>query len=167
MWFHYTGSGLRLQPKARLCVLCNSTADSYLLVSVQTCVHDIGKTLSPGMSDRKEIVLSRVFSIILPLGALVIALYIQNAYDILMFSWSFYAAACGLPCFAALYWRKATSAGVLAGMLAGFVVCVAWKQMGLPFGLGAAIPGAIACAAALVAVSFATCKKHPSVFLEV
>ena len=144
-----------------------STADSYLLVSVQTCVHDIGKTISPGMSDRREILLSRVFSLILPLGALVIALYIQNAYDILMFSWSFYAAACGLPCFAALYWRKATGAGILAGMLAGFVVCIAWKQMGLPFGLGAAVPGAIACAAALVIVSLATCRKHPSTFLEV
>ena len=144
-----------------------STADSYLLVSVQTCVHDIGKTISPGMSDRREILLSRVFSLILPLGALVIALYIQNAYDILMFSWSFYAAACGLPCFAALYWRKATGAGVLAGMLAGFVVCIAWKQLGLPFGLGAAVPGAIACAVALVVVSLATCRKHPSKFLEV
>ena len=140
-----------------------STADSYLLVSVQTCVHDIGKTINPNMSEKREILFSRVFSIILPLGALVIALYIQNAYDILMFSWSFYAAACGLPCFAALYWRKATAAGIIAGMLAGFVVCVGWKLAGLPFGLGAAVPGAIACAIALVAVSLATYKKRPSV----
>ena len=117
------------------------------------------------MSETREILFSRLFSIILPLGALVIALYIQNAYDILMFSWSFYAAACGLPCFAALYWKKATAAGVIAGMLAGFVVCVGWKLAGLPFGLGAAVPGAIACAAALVGVSLATYKKHPSVFL--
>ena len=160
-------AGLTGLALAGLLSVIMSTADSYLLVSVQTCVHDIGKTISPGMSDRREILLSRVFSLILPLGALVIALYIQNAYDILMFSWSFYAAACGLPCFAALYWRKATGAGVLAGMLAGFVVCVAWKQMGLPFGLGAAVPGAIACAAALVIVSLATCRKHPSTFLEV
>lgn len=144
-----------------------STADSYLLVSVQTCVHDIGKTINPKMTEKREILYSRIFSVILPLGALVIALYIQNAYDILMFSWSFYAAACGLPCFAALYWRKATTAGIISGMLAGFVVCIAWKQMGLPFGLGAAVPGAIACAIALVAVSLATCKKNPSKFLEV
>ena len=142
-----------------------STADSYLLVSVQTCVHDIGKTINPAMPEKREILWSRIFSIILPLGALVIALYIQNAYDILMFSWSFYAAACGLPCFAALYWRKATSAGVIAGMIAGFVVCVGWKLAGLPFGLGAAVPGAIACAIALVCVSLATYQKHPSVFL--
>ena len=143
-----------------------STADSYLLVSVQTCVHDIGKTFFPEMKDKTEILLSRIFSIILPLGALVIALYIKNAYNILMFAWSFYAAAAGLPAFAALYWKKATSQGIIAGMVAGFVVCVGWKLAGLPFGMGATVPGAIACAAALVGVSLATCKKSPSVFLS-
>ena len=143
-----------------------STADSYLLVSVQTCVHDIGKTFFPEMKDRTEILLSRLFSIILPLGALVIALYIKNAYNILMFAWSFYAAAAGLPAFAALFWRKATSAGVIAGMLAGFTVCVGWRLAGEPFGLGSAVPGTIACGAALAAVSLATYKTRPSVFLE-
>lgn len=143
-----------------------STADSYLLVSVQTCVHDIGKTFFPEMKDKTEILLSRLFSIVLPLGALVIALYIKNAYNILMFAWSFYAAAAGIPAFAALFWRKATSAGVIAGMLAGFVVCVGWKLAGVPFGLGPTVPGTIACGVALVTVSLATYQKSPSVFLE-
>lgn len=143
-----------------------STADSYLLVSVQTCVHDIWKTFKPGMSEKKEIFLSRVFSVILPIGALVIALYIKNAYNILMFAWSFYAAAAGLPAFAALFWKKATKQGIIAGMLAGFVFCVGWKLCGNPFGLGPTVPGAIACAIALVTVSLATCRKHPSVYLE-
>lgn len=159
-------AGLTGLALAGLLSVIMSTADSYLLVSVQTCVHDIGKTINPKLSEKREIFWSRVFSILLPLGALVIALYIHNAYDILMFSWSFYAAACGLPCFAALYWRKATSAGILAGMAAGFVVCVGWKMMGQPLGLGAAVPGAIACAAALVIVSLATCGKNPSVYLD-
>lgn len=143
-----------------------STADSYLLVSVQTCVHDIGKTFFPEMKDKTEILLSRIFSIILPLGALVIALYIKNAYNILMFAWSFYAAAAGIPAFAALFWRKATSAGIIAGMAAGFTVCIGWKLAGEPFGLGSAVPGTIACGAALIAVSLATCKRRPSVFLD-
>ena len=142
-----------------------STADSYLLVSVQTCVHDIGKTLRPDMSEHNEIKLSRIFSIILPLGALVIALYIKNAYNILMFAWSFYAAAAGIPAFAALFWKKATTPGILSGMIAGFVVCVGWKLAGEPFGLGSAVPGTIACGLALVLVSLATYQKHPSVFL--
>ena len=143
-----------------------STADSYLIVSVQTCVHDIYKVFRPDTPERKELRLTRVFAVVLPLGALLIALYIKNAYNILMFAWSFYAAAAGLPAFAALYWKKATKAGVLSGMAAGFTLTIAWKLLGQPFGLGATVPGAIACALALVLVSLATCKKHPSVYLD-
>lgn len=162
---HVLPVGLTGLALAGLLSVIMSTADSYLLVSVQTCVHDIGRTIAPRMSDKREILLSRVFSVILPLAALVIALYIKNAYDILMFAWSFYAAAAGLPCFAALFWRKATTPGIIAGMLAGFVVCIGWKLMGVPFGLGATVPGAVACAIALVGVSLATHRKHPSEFL--
>ena len=143
-----------------------STADSYLIVSVQSCVHDVYKTFDPDMSEKKELILTRVFAVIMPLGALAIALYMKNAYQILMFAWSFYAAAAGLPAFAALYWKKATTAGILSGMIAGFTVCIGWKLAGLPFGLGATVPGAIACAAALVIVSHATYKKSPSPFLD-
>ena len=107
-------------------------------------------------------VLSRVFAVVLSIGALIIALYIKNAYNILMFAWSFYAAAAGLPAFAALFWKKATTAGIISGMVAGFVVCVGWKLAGQPFGLGATVPGAIACLIALVVVSLLTCGSHPS-----
>ena len=65
-----------------------------------------------------------------------IALYIQNAYNILMFAWSFYAASAGIPAFAALFWKKATHAGILSAMLAGFSVCVGWRLAGEPFGFG-------------------------------
>ena len=143
-----------------------STADSYLLVSVQTCVSDIGKTLDPKMSEKRELLLSRIFAVILPIGALIIALYIKNAYNILMFAWCFYAAAAGLPAFAALFWKKATKQGIIAAMVSGFVVCIGWKLLGQPFGLGAAVPGTIACAIALVTVSLATYRSHPSPFLS-
>ena len=143
-----------------------STADSYLIVSVQTCVHDIYKVFKPDIPEKRELRLTRVFAFVLPLGALVIALYIKNAYNILMFAWSFYAAAAGLPAFAALYWKKATKAGIISGMAAGFVVCVGWKLIGTPFGLGPTVPGAIACAAALVVVSLVTYRKAPAPFLD-
>lgn len=143
-----------------------STADSYLLVSVQTCVHDIGKTINPSMNEKREMLLSRIFSVVLPLGALVIALYIKNAYSILMFAWSFYAAAAGVPAFVSLFWKKATKAGIISGMISGFVVCVSWKLIGTPFGLGPTVPGAIACAIATITVSLLTYKEHPSAFLD-
>ncbi len=143
-----------------------STADSYLLISVQTVVHDIVRTFIPKLKEKKEMWLSRLCSVVLAVGALIIALYIQNAYNILMFAWSFYAAACGIPAFAALYWKKATKAGIMTAMIAGFAVCVGWKLAGQPFGLGAAVPGVIACGVCLVVVSLATCKKYPTTFLS-
>ena len=144
-----------------------STADSYLLVSVQTMVDDLGKTAFPKMTQKQEILFSRIASAVLALGALLIALYIKSAYDVLMFAWAFYAAAAGLPALAALYWKKATSAGVMAGMIGGFAVTVGWKLMGQPFGLGATVPGAAACSLLLVVVSLATCKKSPSRMVDV
>ena len=72
----------------------------------------------------------------------------------------------GIPAFAALFWKKATKTGVMAGLLGGFVVCVGWKLAGQPFGLGAAVPGTVACGIALVVVSLATYKRAPSVFLK-
>lgn len=60
----------------------------------------------PEMTEKHEILMSRVMSVVLAMGALIIALYIKNAYNVLMFAWSFYAAAAGLPSLAALYWKK-------------------------------------------------------------
>lgn len=143
-----------------------STADSYLLVAVQTLVHDTGITFCPRMTELEEIRWSRILSVILAFGALVIALYIKSAYNVLSFAWAFYAAAAGLPALAALLWRKATTAGILAGMISGFAVTVGWKLAGQPFGLGATVPGTIVCGVALVTVSLATCGKNPSLCLE-
>ena len=144
-----------------------STADSYLLVSVQTVVSDIGKTFHPQMTQQHEILFSRIASVVLALGALVIALYIKSAYDVLMFAWAFYAAAAGLPALAALCWKKATTAGILSGMIGGFVVTVGWKLAGQPFGLGATVPGALVCGVLLVTVSLATYSKHPTIMVHV
>ena len=47
-----------------------STADSYLLVSVQTFVHDLGKNFMPEMTEKHEILMSRIMSVVLAMGAL-------------------------------------------------------------------------------------------------
>lgn len=138
-----------------------STADSYLLVSTQTAVDDIAKTLNPSMSQKKEILLSRAACVIIALGALVIALYIKSAYTILTTIYNFYAAGAGIPALAALYWKKATKEGVISSMLGGFGVCALWRLLGNPLGIGATLPGAAVCLLLLVTVSLATYKKRP------
>ena len=142
-----------------------STADSYLLVSVQTCVHDIGKTISPNMNEKREILLSRIFTVVLAFGALIVALFAKGVYTIITDTFSYYAAGMGLPAMAALYWRKATKQGVISSMVGGLGITVLWKALGNPFGLGATIPGILVSAILLICVSFSTSKRSPSVFL--
>ena len=139
-----------------------SSADTCILVSTQAAVNDIWRTLKPDMTDKQELKLSRLITIVISLFALMVALFFTNAYDALMFAWTFYAAAMGLPCLAALFWKKATSPGIVAGMITGFVTCVGWKLLGEPLNLGSTIVGVLCCGITLVCVSLATCKKYPS-----
>ena len=139
-----------------------SSADTCILVSTQAIVNDIWRTLKPDMDDRHELKFSRIVTVAVSLFALIVALFFTSAYDALMFAWTFYAASMGLPCLAALFWKKATSPGIIAGMLAGFVSCVGWKLLGEPMNLGSTIVGVVCCGVVLVCVSLATCKNQPS-----
>lgn len=160
-------SGLTGLAFAGLLSVMMSTADSCMLCSTQAIAYDIGKTIKPDMSEKQELLLSRVSTVVIAGAAFAIALFIKSAYDALMFAWVFYAAVMGLPCLAALFWRKATKAGMLSGMGAGLVTSIAWKIAGEPLGLSATVLGIICCGVALVAVSLLTYKKHPTRFVEV
>ena len=147
---------------AGLLAVMMSSADTSILVSTQAIINDIGKTLRPDMTDKQELRLSRICTIVISAFALVVALFYTNAYDALMFAWTFYAAAMGLPCLAALFWRDATAPGILSGMLAGLVSSIVWNALGSPLGVGSTIVGVLCCGTALVIVSLATRKTHPS-----
>lgn len=139
-----------------------SSADTCILVSTQALINDIYKTVKPETTDQQELKLSRIATVVISIFALIVALFFTSAYDALMFAWTFYAAAMGLPCLAALYWKKATAPGIVSAMLTGVAVSVVWKFAGEPFGIGTTIAGVICCGIVLVAVSLATCKSHPS-----
>ena len=143
-----------------------SSADSYLLVSAQSVVSDVIKPNAKNMTDKKELLISRLATVIFGVFAFVVAVFFTSAYDALMFGWTFYAATLGVPCLAAIVWKKATTAGVLSGMAVGFVSSIVWNLLGSPLGLGSTIVGVVLNAIVCVAVSLATCKKYPSNVVE-
>ncbi len=144
-----------------------SSADSCLLVAIQTCVHDIGMNIFPDMGEKKEIFYSRIFAVLLAAMALLVALGGGSVYAIITSTFAYYASAAGLPAFAALYWKKATAPGMLCAMAGGLVTALCWNFLGCPLGLGPALPGTAVCAVLLFGVSLLTRKRHPSVVLEI
>ena len=139
-----------------------SSADSYLLVSTQSIIGDIIKPNAKTMNEKEELRVSRICNIVFGLFAFLVAMFFHSAYDALMFGWTFYAAALGVPCLAALVWKKATTPGILSGMAAGFAISIIWKLNGSPYGIGSTIIGVVMNAVFCIIVSLFTCDKYPS-----
>ncbi|MBO6093212.1 MAG: sodium:solute symporter family protein [Oscillospiraceae bacterium] len=145
-----------------------SSADTYLLIAAQTLTADILKPALKITDNKKELLTSRICIIVLGILALVISLYIDGLYNTLMFAWTFYAAAVGFPAFAALYWKKATTAGICSGMISGFIVSLGWKFIGNPGGISESVAGIVVCIVLTVGVSLLTYKKEaPTPFCSV
>ena len=150
---------------AGLIAVIMSTADTYLLISTQTIVADIIKPLTNKLTDRKELMFSKLFTVFAGICALIIALYVKGVYNVLMFAWTFYAASVGIPAVAALYWKKATASGICSGVIAGFVCSIGWKMLGSPFKLSESLIGSVACLIFTVGVSLVTnAKGEKSIF---
>lgn len=138
-----------------------SSADTCILVATQAGINDIWKTFHPCTSEKETLKLSRIVTVLISVFALMVALFFTSAYSALMFAWTFYASAMGLPCLAALCWKKANTPGILSGMLTGLVVCITWKLLGEPLGIGCSLLGVLCSGIALVTVTLATAKTHP------
>ena len=103
-----------------------STADGLLLAIANALSHDIYyKMIDQNAPTARRLVVSRVLLVLVAIAAAYVAS--TKPADILaMVSWAFSIAAAGL--FPALvlgvWWKRANSAGAIAGMIAGFGICL-------------------------------------------
>jgi cation/acetate symporter len=103
-----------------------STADGLLLAIANALSHDIYyKMISPNASTATRLVVARILLVLVA----VLAAYTASTKpaDILsMVAWAFSLAAAGI--FPALvmgiWWKRATTAGAIVGMILGFGICV-------------------------------------------
>jgi sodium/proline symporter len=122
-----------------------STADSLLLLASSAIVRDtMQKILGSEKSDKALSGYGKTVTILI--GVVAIAFAIPEAQFIfyfVLFAWSGLGAAFGPVLICLLYYKKTTRAGVLFGMIAGFLTSVVWV-LGLKdqtFGLYEAVPG--------------------------
>ncbi len=138
-----------------------STADSQLLVAASSVVRDLyekrwhrGETLDP----RRLVMLSRLVITLLVALATALGLYATDlVFWLVLFAWAGLGAALGPPSILALFWRRTTRAGIIAGMLTGTIVTLAWKLCPLTSRLlYELVPAFTASALATVLVSMLT-----------
>ena len=142
-----------------------STVDSLLLLASSSIVRDtMQKILGNPSSDATLAGYGKVVTVIIGVIAVFVAVYMAEnklIFWFVLFSWSGLGAAFGPVVLALLYDRRTTGAGIVAGMLGGFLTSLVWVQFfkAGAYGLYEAIPGFTVAAVATVAVSRMTGKQ--------
>lgn len=153
---------------AAMLAVSMSSGDSQLLCSMQHFTSDFMKTIKPNMTTKQELICGRYACAVAGIIALILALWMRSAYDLLMLVWGFYSSCMAVPSLATLFWKKATKQGVLSGMFGGLLANIVWKYvLGTPFGVSAVIPGIVLSALLVIVVSLITYHPQcPPMFFE-
>lgn len=137
-----------------------STADSLLILASSAVVRDVvQKIYRPALSERRLSFYGKLTTVVLGLAALVVALgEVRLIFWFVLFAWSGLASAFVPVVLCALFWKRTTLAGAVAGMATGFVTTVVWilAFKAQFYDLYEMIPGVAAGLAATVIVSLFT-----------
>ena len=143
-----------------------STADSQLLASASAFASDIYKPIRRQKASEKEMLWAgRVIVIVIA----VVAYLIANSpscggiMGLVSCAWAAFGSAFGPVMLLALYWKRFTYGGAVAGIVTGFVVDALWYVFMAKTGLYEIIPGFAAGLVAAVVVSLLTPKPSAEV----
>ena len=109
-----------------------STADSQLLVAASAIVRDLYQKIGRGeyLSDSRLVTLSRWAVGCLLLFALALGFLAEDiVFWLVLYSWAGLGATIGPTVLLAVFWRKTTGEGVIAGIVTGAVLVILWKQV--------------------------------------
>ncbi len=141
-----------------------STADSQLLASSSAFASDVYKKVIRKKADDSEMLLvGRLVVALISVIALIIALSPNNAgiMALVECAWGAFGAAFGPVIILALYWKRFTFKGAIAGISVGFLVDALWYAfLSKSTGLYEIIPGFICGLIAAVLVTLI--DKEPS-----
>lgn len=134
-------------------------ATSFLLSGAINISKDIYEGwINPKAKDAQILKVSRLSVGFMAVLGLVVALLVKDIIAIYQIALAFTASALVAPVLAAMFWERATKAGVIVSTIGALVASLAWRLAGTPFGIHEIAPGLVASAVLLVVVSLAT--KH-------
>jgi len=136
-----------------------STASSQLLVTSASVSRDIYATIFKKDVESKSMVwASRLTVVIVSVIAIILAINPNSSvFNLVSFAWGGFGSAFGPMILFALFWRRMTLPGAIAGMVTGGVVDIFWYNMqGGIFDIYEIIPGFIFSSLVIIIVSLFT-----------
>ena len=151
-----------------------STADSQLLAAASSVSENLmDGVLGIKLDGKKKLSVARItVACISALGIILAWDPNSSVFQIVSFAWAGFGAAFSPVMLCALFWRRTTRQGALAGMLAGGAMVFIWEYVVTPFGAANGIaaltiyelmPAFLTAIAAIVIVSLLTAKPEQAV----
>jgi SSS family solute:Na+ symporter/sodium/proline symporter len=146
-----------------------STASNYLFSPATNLVEDVFvRYMSPGASNKRILIVSRLAVVLLGCWALYQAIYAPSILEKMLWAYTIYSAALTPVVLAAFYSKRVTAWGAVAAIAAGTVVTLVWDVQGVrelfPKILAerdAIFPALFVSVAAMVVVSLFTRAPEP------
>ena len=144
-----------------------TTADSYLLSSATNLTNDIyEKYIRKDATDKQKMLVLRVTIVVFSAIAVALTLYFPTVLALQMTAYTMYGAAITPAILFALFSKRVTPAGGLAGIVVGGLVTIVWTLMGTPGGVQCAIVAVPASVIAILLVSAVTKSSDPARSLD-
>lgn len=139
-----------------------SSSDSYLLIASSALSKDLyQRVIKKNASDREVMLVSRLALLGVSVVGIIIALN-QNSkiFTLVSFAWAGFGATFGPLVLFSLFWKRATHAGAVAGMVAGGGMVFLWKlavrRLGGVFDIYELLPAFLVSCIVIVVVSLVT-----------
>jgi len=131
-----------------------STADSCLMAASGNLLTDIVQRKGSRGSEKRQLRLSQIFTLVLGIVALAIASGMENVLSLMLHSYAFMVSGLLVPLLAALFFGQRHSSAALAAMVVGGCTTLLLTTSGipLPLGLDANIFGITASAICFITV---------------
>lgn len=126
---NYNVIGMKSAIIIGVAAMAMSTADSYMNTTSVLFAHDICKPHN--LFNKNELLTSRIFSIIMGIASIILALYITDLLDILLSTHAFYVPIVTAPLILTIMGFRTTTRPILIGMAAGLVTVITWKSAGI------------------------------------
>ena len=136
-----------------------STISSQLLVSSSALVEDLYHAFNRReLGEKRSVLLGRVAVMLVSVVAAIMAWQANDSIlNLVSFAWAGFGASFGPVVLLALFWRRLTRWGALAGMTTGAVVAAVWANLsGGIFDLYELLPGFVANLIVTIVVSLST-----------
>ena len=137
-----------------------TTGDSFLLSASTNLTYDIwAQFIKKDATDKEKLLCIRIVIVAVGMIAYVMGKYFPSILSIQMYSYTMYGAAITPALLCALFYKKVTPAGGLAGMVSGGVLTILWDAiLKTPMGIRSAI---ISVPAAFVVIFIVSACTQP------